>query len=269
MAPVERWTRASLLRGSAVWLPRGDGTGLTVIEHNMTTTAHHLWRTAAVGVAALLLLPSCSSGGEVAPEPVVLESASAAGDQGGDPAGDSEVNGDGDNETDETEPTPVPASSDGPAENWPAPEPPDEIYEPTEEGAEALIQHWFDARHYARITGDTEPLEYVSLEECELCNAELEVLDEVYGNEGWYISEQDSVEENYLRLETSDTATGLLALSESNFETFWQNEPYDETPAESLSAFGFAFSHVDGRWQLHDLNYLGEYEESDGIDNES
>lgn len=165
-------------------------------------------------------------------------------------------------EDSDDEPSPIPASSEGPAQNWPEPEPPEEIYEPTEEGAEALIQYWFDARHYARITGDTGPLEHFSLEDCDLCNSHLERLDEVFSNEGWYVSEPDSVEDFYLRMESETVVSGLVALAESDFESYWGGEFYSETIADTIEAFGFAFYFEEGRWQMAELNYLDEYDPS-------
>lgn len=223
----------------------------------------------AVVVAASAAGCAGGAGAADPQQPAVVESLPAAGaddgapddgrENGGPAEAGSETQG---AEEPGTEPTPVPASSDGPAQNWPVPEPPEEIYEPTEEGAEALIQHWFDARHYARVTGDTEPLEYFSHEECVLCQSHLERLDEVFSNDGWYVSEPDAVGDTYLRMESETVATGLLALHESDFESFWDGASYSETVADSVEAFGFAFYYEEDLWQMAELNYLGEYDPS-------
>lgn len=225
---------------------------------------------AVVSAAAVACAGSSNAEG---PQPTVVDSlpppgangdaASPSSDEGAEsPGASSPDDTDFHDEDDgpEAEPTPIPASSDGPAQNWPAPEPPDEIYEPTEEGAEALIQYWFDVRHYARITGDTEPLEYVSLEGCVLCESHLERLAEVFSNDGWFVSDPDSVEDFQLHLESDAAASGILALSESDFETFWNSEFYSETAADSLDAFDFRLAYEDSRWQMAALNYQGEYE---------
>ena len=81
----------------------------------------------------------------------------------------------------------------------------------------------------------------------------------MFSNDGWYVSEPDSIEDFYLQMESETVVSGLLALDESDFESFWDSEFYSETVADTLEAFGFAFFFEDGRWQLAELNYLDEY----------
>ena len=211
----------------------------------------------------------CGSGAEAGgPSPAVLESVPPAEDDddatadGGENGESSETGSatDSEGDSEDVDPTPVPASSDGPALNWPVPEPPEEIYEPTEEGAEALLQHWFDARHYARITGDTEPLEYVSLGSCALCQSHLERLDEVFSNDGWYVSEPDSIEDFYLQMESETVVSGLLALDESDFESFWDGASHGVTEAETPGAYQFRAIYDESRWQAVSFSFVGAYE---------
>lgn len=222
-----------------------------------------VWR--ITGAAVVMVgLAGCAAGADAdEPEPTVLDTPPEASadtgtsesvDSGGeDPEADS---------PDESEPTPVPASSEGPAQNWPAPDPPDEIYEPTEEGAEALLQYWFDARHFARITGDTEPLEDVSHEDCALCRSHLDRLGEVFENNGWFVSDEDKVVDHYLRVENERVVSGFLALEEADFKSFWSGEFHDETEVDTIDAFGFALHYEDGRWKMADLSYIDEYDPS-------
>lgn len=223
----------------------------------MVTQHPALSRISALPVIAVWALLGCGGGAEAdEPEPTVLESLEPA-------EGTEAQNNDDDASVDEEEqdPEPVPASSEGPAENWPEPEPPDEIYEPTEEGAEALIQYWFDARHYARITGDLEPLEYVSAEDCELCDEEIAVVEEIFENEGWFMGEPNEVLDSYARLESDTHATGVFGVREADFEAFWRGETYSTTDEES-SGFQLSATYEQERWQLVDLFFLGEYDET-------
>src|SRR5690625_5138289 len=87
------------------------------------------------------LLTSCGAGAEADDaEPTAAESRHSSEEAAPEPSHEDEPEtqaGQDDDESDEDEP--IPASSEGPAQNWPEPEIPEEIYEPTEEGAEALI----------------------------------------------------------------------------------------------------------------------------------
>lgn len=234
------------------------------------TSLRRTRRWLAGGVVGLFpLVAACSSGADAdESQPTVFEGDSSQQDNEQAEAvpertdeSDDSLNGD---ELDEDEtPEPVPASSEGPAENWPEPEIPDEIYEPTEEGAEALIQYWFDARHHARITGDVEVLEYVSLAECELCAAEIEAIAEVYP-EGWFFEEApDEVHDAYTRLEADNLASGLFELRMNDFETFVDGTLYSETRDSPHAIFGLDFRYEEGRWQAHAFNPLGEAESPD------
>lgn len=228
-----------------------------------------LW--SAVGL--LPLMAACSSGADAdESQPTVLETGSPVADDESTTAVDEDSNGSEEPSEQEVEnsgaPDPVPASSDGPAENWPEPEIPDEIYEPSEEGAEALIQYWFDARHHARITGDVEVLEYVSLDECELCAAELQAIVEVYPD-GWFLDDRpDEVRDSYVQLEEDDIASGLFELRMHDFETFVEGALYSETRDNPDAIFGLDFRYDEGKWRAHAFNPLGEAESLEDVESQ-
>jgi hypothetical protein len=226
----------------------------------------HLRVVGTVAAAALMTsLAGCAEGTERAEaeeaQPTVLESAADNTEDGDvEPSPEGEEEDSGDDAPDEPDPTPVPASSEGPAQNWPAPEPPEEIYAPTEEGAEALLQYFYEARHHARVTGDTGPLESVSSRECNLCMAEISVVEDLFENEGWYASDPDVLGDTYVRIESGTTATGLYALYEEDFETYLEGESLGLTEAETIDSFGFALFYDDEHWKMVEINYLGPYE---------
>ena len=220
---------------------------------------------AGTAAAAALVVSSagCAAGAdaEEPPQPTVVESLAAAEE------GEDELPSEnGDEQSDETpqedpEPTPVPASSEGPAQNWPAPEPPEEIFTPTEEGAEALLQYWFDARHYARITGDTKPLEEVSHEDCAMCDGHIDQINDVYPD-AWFVEDEaDLVIDVFVRLESTNKASGLFAIRSVSFEAYRDGELDAEDPGGRESGFGIGFMFNDEHWQIHDLRYLGDYED--------
>ena len=222
----------------------------------------------AVGLSGLFsLLTACGGGvGAGESQPTVLEappakespSEAAVEEQAEEDSGDSPDASE--RETDGAEP--IPASSDGPAENWPKPDIPEEIYEPTEEGAEALIQYWFEARHHARITGDVEPWRFASHEECDVCQVMIKRVEEIYPS-GWYVGDHDELGELHVGLQGDRAATGLLTLHQASFKSYWQGELYGETPTDQEGAFALRLSFADQRWQASELTVLKEQENSD------
>lgn len=83
----------------------------------------------------------------------------------------------------------VPASADGPAQNVPVPELPDAAREQTEEGAEATLEYWWDAFGYLYLTGDAAPLTEVSGESCVFCENFVELIPQMYDEQGWFVLE--------------------------------------------------------------------------------
>lgn len=82
-------------------------------------------------------------------------------------------------------PTPKPATSTSPAENIEPPVMPEEAKEFTAEGYEAFVNYWVATFNYGMKTGDTEPLDSVSQEECGVCEGRVESIARIYRDEGW------------------------------------------------------------------------------------
>lgn len=178
----------------------------------MNTSAGRLG-VVSVAVVLGLVLSSCGgddggaelggAGGEPSPEQTSSESGASGQEQPG--------GGEGGTEEPEASPTPVPASSDGPAENWPEPEVPDAIYEETEEGALAALEYWFEAITYLQLTGDFEPVAAVSAPDCELCDSTIAQFYDLYAVEGgWYEAEGTTTEDELVSSVTPDGHAGVL-----------------------------------------------------------
>ncbi len=182
----------------------------------MNTSAGRL---GVVSVAAVLGLVLSSCGGDDA-------GAEPSGEQPSSDGGVSEPeqsSGDG-SETEEPEssPTPIPASSDGPAQNWPEPEVPDEIYEETEEGALAALRYWFEASTYLQLTGQSQPLEELSGSECVMCAQRALQAEQVYEeDEGWFAtSGVDVVDPIVSAITQEQEASVLFTLNEGATQRF-------------------------------------------------
>lgn len=227
--------------------PPGDRGALPSWQHS---------RFAALGLIGLCaFLASCSGGaGTGESQPTVLESApplpeespnETAVEEGGTDSADVS-----EDETEDAEP--IPASSDGPAENWPEPEIPEEIYEPTEDGAEALIQYWFDARHHARITGDVESWAQVSHADCNVCSGMIQEIEEAYPR-GWYVEDADEIEEAHITLVNGNRGTGLFVLNQTSHKAYFDGEIQSTNPSEDQAAFSVEIEFADGLWQARDF----------------
>ena len=161
-------------------------------------------------------------------------------------------------------PEPVPASSDGPAENWPEPEVPEEASEQTEEGVEAALQHWFETRQYARNTGDTAPLEAASTENCALCSQQVERVEEAYEN-GWYVQDEDVVHQTFLSLEGENLASGLFTLNQGAYAGYWDGDLVGEVEALEERPWTVALAYVGDRWLVADLLFAGDAEDEEQL----
>lgn len=155
---------------------------------------------------------------------------------------------------------PVPASSEGPAQNWPEPELPAEAAEQTEEGVEAALRHWFETRQYARNTGDTAPLEAASYSECGFCSQQIGQIEETY-EDGWYVQELDEVGNMFIRLEEDNIATGIFLLDQGGFEAYWQDELVNEGENRESTGWSAALTYESDRWVVADLVYVGSADE--------
>ncbi len=202
-------------------------------------------------MTAGLLLGGLAACGDYAGTAPPQETTAAEGTEA--PAGQTGDAGSGQDAEEELEP--VPASSDGPAQNWPEPDVPEEASEQTEEGVEAALHHWFEARQYARNTGDTGPLEDASTAECGFCSQQIEQVEETYEN-GWYNQELDQVGEIFIRLEEDNIATAIFLLDQGSFEAYWDDALVNEGEKREDTGWSVALVY-EGRWIVADLVYVG------------
>ena len=158
------------------------------------------------------------------------------------------------------EPEPLPASSEGPAENWPEPEVPEEASEQTEEGVEAALQYWFETRQYARNTGDTAPLEAVSTENCALCAQQVEQIEDTY-EDGWYVQDLDEIEEITVSLDEDGIGNATFLLHQAGFEAYWEDELVSGAESRAGTSWSAALVLEGDEWLVADLVYVGGGEE--------
>ncbi|MDR8018861.1 DUF6318 family protein [Nesterenkonia aerolata] len=219
-------------------------------------------RTAASAVALGLLLISCGDEGEpdesdaesTAPAEAVDED-SVEDDAAEERSDDEDSSDDG---ADSREP--VPASSSGPAENWPEPEKPDAMFEDTEEGAVAALEYWWAGLHHARNTGDTGPVREVSGEDCAICKNEIDVTTEVYEQDAWWVQDEYSVNMTDIWGDTDEIVVVAFSLTSGAFESYTDQGLQEEVEGQSDLSMEADLA-FDGQWSVLQLEIMDEPEE--------
>ncbi len=216
----------------------------------------------AVGLAVVLVLSVSSCGGEDAgAEPDGTSDEPSAGETApeGGSSGSEEPSGEGGAAEDpESSPTPVPASSDGPAENWPEPEIPEEIYEETEEGALAALRYWFEADLHMELTGDSEAFERVSSTDCQICAGRVGQFEQLYAeDEGWHVAEGAGVEDEVVSgISDARQVSVLFTIREGAFSEFGADgEKRSEAGEESLPGVEAVLEFKGELWQVVELYF--------------
>ncbi|WP_344717945.1 DUF6318 family protein [Nesterenkonia halobia] len=176
-----------------------------------------------------------------------------------DSAGEGGTGGDGSSE-------PVPASSDGPAQNWPEPEAPEEITEKSEEGAEAALEYWWELYAYARNTGDTSSLVKMSMSTCDYCKARVEHTIGVYDQGGWWHQDEYEIKDMALVEQDDGSYKGYFILGGGTFISYSEDSPTQAEDDSSVQRWGAKFAYADGRWVAEDLSHLCTEGEDEGCD---
>lgn len=223
-------------------------------------------------LASALILTSCGNDDGAAVEG--SRGAGGAGHAGPGPeessgvddadADDEAASGTGESDELQNEPSPLPASSDGPAENWPEPEKPEEMFVEDQAGAEAAIAYWWETHSYARLTGDPEPMYEISGDDCVFCEEQGQLYSDVYRDGGWYVADYDEVVEAYARLEDGGLATLLFTLDQGKFNAHYPNgDLIGEVSAKGEVPWTAALAYQDEQWVVLELMAF-ESQEAEG-----
>lgn len=227
----------------------------------------HRWIGPVTGMllVSTMALAGCGTGPESAGTVEPDSDESVSGGEGDDVGAADGEGGDG-QEDEAAEPTPKPASSEGPGEDLPVPEAPEEVDEDTHEGAEAAMRHWFELFVHARNTGDVEPAQELSHEDCASCDGHIEQVEEVFEGEGWFV--QDPHEIPYVEFTDIDTGAvgGIFMLNESDFDAYWANEYQGTTEGTPEQIWTGHLEFTDEGWKVLSVRYEMPAAESDQED---
>lgn len=242
----------------------------TLPRPRRTLRRHRLTRTSTLGAALLLTLAACGTdspdpdaspsepSASVTPGPASpttaaapaseADSSSASATPGGPTSGSPTDDG-----------AYVPASEKGPARNVPKPVMPDAVKEDTPEGAEAAVEYWWDAVYYLQQTNDPEPLKAVSTDECALCSAYIETIDNQYNTGGWYTGTEPTVASIMSRdLDTYKNVTLLLDFEEGRMYTSDGGvDPESVSKKESKQPWGSRLIYDDQQrqWMVTSMTF--------------
>lgn len=116
-------------------------------------------------------------------------------------------------------------------------------------GAEAFVRHWVDVLNYAYQTGDTGPLDAITLPDCELCEGNAADIENVYRSGG--LLEGGVVTVDLVRSPPPD-ADGTVIVS-TRYAQADLIDVSEEGIRETLRGFpaenaGFVLDYVDGSW---------------------
>lgn len=162
----------------------------------------------------------------------------------------------------------VPASADGPAQNVPVPELPDEAHEQTAEGAEAALKHWWDTLEYLYLTGDAEPMGMVSQDICELCGYHEENWTSAYADDHWiFIDGNFDIAVDDVEIQDSGASAFVEYVVEQPSTLIYGPSGDVVDGKETESSFQpwttyLDFNESQGHWELYD----GQPEENDEED---
>lgn len=201
-------------------------------------------------LAGVLLLSACggSPEGDAEDEPhEPSESASARNATSDDDGGsDSDRAG-----------KPVPASSEGPAENWPTPEPDNTVSQKDIEGAEAALEHSFELLQYDDLTGDSGPYLEMSAESCDTCVENTKRAEVIYEAGGWFLGVEYRMASADLALPTPGRAQGSFTVDTAPFSIV--DSSGEKHDYESRTVRGVvSLSYADNEWTIDSLSYTDD-----------
>lgn len=164
------------------------------------------------------------------------------------------------------------ATADGPARNVPAPEKPDGLSQPDEDGARAALEYWWATYRYLELTGDAGYLEDASGSGCSSCGATQRYWTGLYREDHWSTGSERTAED--ITVETSEQGTDALlsfVVAQQDYEVWMPSghvlNPDTRTVAPHHDWRAKARYTESGQWIVYDIWMLyGEREDGGPAD---
>ncbi|MGO1886204.1 MAG: DUF6318 family protein, partial [Citricoccus sp.] len=141
--------------------------------------------------------------------------------------------------------------------NVPMPEMPEAMKEPTEEGAGAAVEFWWEADNYLKATGDVAALDRASTGDCALCQSLTDRWAEIYELGGWAESGPAKVDVQFVKMNLDgEAATGSMVVSEAPGQIYQPNGELGSTGEGTTDVpwtFSAVFDSDIGSWRIDDI----------------
>lgn len=140
------------------------------------------------------------------------------------------------------------------------PEYPKGINQFTEDNAIKFVEFFLDVLEYSTNTGDLQPLDEYSLEECTSCNDWRDEVRKTYSDGGKFEGYSlIPTQQEYSELaRNADTIVFSLELEISDYSTFDSTGSLVEKYPRTIKARDFALTFFEGTWGVFDFGRFGE-----------
>lgn len=222
---------------------------------------------AALSVAGLLLTGCSGDGGgdggdgptsaasTASASPSASETADTAGAGSGSPSTAPSASPSGSYE---------PATSEGPAKNVPVPEMPEAMKEPTEEGLEAALEYWWDTANYLQLTGDPDPFEGMSAEDCIICRGFIDNWGEIYSSGGWSTGAEAEILDSFFSVEDDGESATMIFQTVEGPSSLYEQDGTEVGPEDADNSYrtdwsgSATFDSERGHWVIDEIASEGE-----------
>ncbi|NKG19459.1 DUF6318 family protein [Paeniglutamicibacter terrestris] len=156
-------------------------------------------------------------------------------------------------------PKPIPASSTGPAKNWPVPVMPDAAKKNTEAGIKAFTEHYYELVEYTIQTNDTKPIKKVSKRTCLECgNVFIDPFDNNKKAGSWMTGAEFNVTVTRAILQLPQ-GISLYTTTQGEMNLFMSDGTLQGTfPATPKPAPLMMILRFDRGWMVESVEYLDE-----------
>ncbi|MFJ6416769.1 DUF6318 family protein [Paeniglutamicibacter sp. NPDC091659] len=154
-------------------------------------------------------------------------------------------------------PKPIPASSKGPAQNWPVPKMPEAAKEKSEEGIVAFTKYWFELVDFSVWTNDTKPIKAVTERSCIVCAEQIiDPTDRNHEYGGWHAGGKTTVAVNMAVLRDGVGIVGF-SMKRDELEMYLPSGKLTGTVPETEKPLpGTLYLTYDKNWSVSRIEFI-------------